>query len=225
MHPEPFIVGRSTSLPDVSQISSEVALQVRSDAQMVFQEYNAVKKDSIQRPFINILPNDGIYKFLEENYTPVFEFPFSKYAAMYFARDRRVRQSESELSNFSPTAPQYPLLIVDEQYEQACIEVESLIMMYMCDLPIQGNPTSLLDCLVQHIKQSDEVLENCYCFLMKQTTANMKQVSEERGWGLFNYILSVKLPPRNLYTYVLYFICKSLFSSEVQVESSLFVHT
>ena len=64
---------------------------------------------------------------------------------------------------------------------------------------------------------SDQNLDNAYCFLMKQTSANMQENSEQRGWELINFLLSVKLPPSYLFAFVLYFICKTLFSCDVSV--------
>ena len=52
---------------------------------------------------------------------------------------------------------------------------------------------------------------------MKQTTANMLQASEKRGWELLAHILTVKLPSYNLYPYVVYYICKALFVNDIQV--------
>ena len=85
---------------------------------MDFQEYNASKKDSVRRPFISLLPEDGIYKFLEENFTYAFEFEFARFASMYFLRDKRTRQSVNDLSNYSPKEPQSPLLPVRRQFPE-----------------------------------------------------------------------------------------------------------
>lgn len=61
------------------------------------------------------------------------------------------------------------------------------------------------------------VADDAFCFLMKQTTANMQQASEKRGWELLCHILSRVTPSRNLFPYVLQFIVTALFANEVQV--------
>ena len=96
---------------------------------MDFQEYNASKKDSVRRPFISLLPEDGIYKFLEENFTYSFEFEFARFASMYFLRDKRTRQSVNDLSNYSPKEPQSPLLPVRRQFFQTTVRTEVIIML------------------------------------------------------------------------------------------------
>ena len=184
---------------------------------MDFQEYNASKKDSVRRPFISLLPEDGIYKFLEENFTYAFEFEFARFASMYFLRDKRTRQSVNDLSNYSPKEPQSPLLPVRRQFFQTTVRTEVIIMLYMSDLPMKENPMSLLDELKSAVLLNDQILDNAYCFLMKQTSANMQENSEQRGWELINYLLSIKLPPPPLFAFVLYFICKTPFSSDVSV--------
>lgn len=169
------------------------------------------------RPFISMLPEDGIYKFLEENFTYVFEFEFSRFASMYFLRDKRARQSVNDLSNYSPKKPQSPLLLVEKEFLERAVRTEVIIMMYMADASMKGSKALLLNELKRAVLDSDQILDNAYCFLMKQTSANRQEDSEQRGWELINFLLAVRLPPPNLFAFVLYFICKTLFSCDVSV--------
>ena len=179
-------------------------------------QYNATNVENIHRPFLRILSNDAIYKALEQAPLP-FCFPFSQYALMYFTRSKHTRQTDSELFNFSPHAPAAPLLNLPTADARDALEAEKLVMMYMRDLPIAGNPSSLLDRLQQYLQKNVNLCDECYCFLMKQITANMLQASEKRGWELLTYLLTVKLPSYNLYPYVVYYICRALLANDVQV--------
>ena len=173
--------------------------------------------ENIRRPFVHILSNDSMYKTLEQSGPLPFCFPFPQYALMYFTRDKHARQSDSELFNYSPHAPMQSLLNLTDADAADALEAEKLIMMYMRDLPIAGNPSMLLDRLTEYLTRNASLCDECYCFLMKQTTANMLQTSEKRGWELLAHILTVKLPSYNLYPYVVYYICKALFVNDIQV--------
>ena len=118
--------------------------------------------------------------------------------------------------------PFISLLPVRRQFFQTTVRTEVIIMLYMSDLPMKENPMSLLDELKSAVLLNDQILDNAYCFLMKQTSANMQENSEQRGWELINYLLSIRLPPPPLFAFVLYFICKTLFSCDVSVFLAFF---
>lgn len=127
-----------------------------------------------------------------------------------------MKHMDSELYNFSTKVPTTSLLVVPEELVPLTIEAKKIMMMYMMDLPISGNPSNWFDRLTEIMKEAylqDEV----YCFLIKQTIANMQQSSEMRGWELINFVLTVRKPSRNLYSYVLHYIIRSLLHSEPQV--------
>lgn len=136
---------------------------------------------------------------------------------MYFLRDRRTRQPDTELFNFSPRAPQSSLRLLSEEETLLAVEVERGMMMYMRDIPVQGNPALIFDTITEVLVTHATVADDAFCFLMKQTTANMQQASEKRGWELLCHILSRVTPSRNLFPYVLQFIVTALFANEVQV--------
>ena len=97
------------------------------------------------------------------------------------------------------------------------LEVEKRIMMYMQDLPIKGNPAFILHAITEVVTHNGLVADEAYCFLMKQTTANMQASSEKRGWEMLCYLLSLVLPSKTLYPFVLTYIIKALFEADVQV--------
>lgn len=181
-----------------------------------YAEYNSTNPLHIHRPFLGILPNDSIYKDIETS-SLVPNFSFSQYAVMYFIRDRRTKQPDTELFNFSPRAPITTLLPLSEMDTVIALSVEKRIMMYMRDLPIEGNPALILDLITEAVTTNQAIADESFCFLMKQTTANMQQSSEKRGWELMCYLLSIVLPSRNLFAYVLWYIKSALFSNEIQV--------
>ena len=169
----------------------------------------------INRPFLSVLLRDGIFKITEEK-SELSSYYFSLFTDMYFRRDTSAKHADSELYNFSPKVPTTSLLVMSSTLVPLAIEAKKIIMMYMMDLPISGNPSMWFDRLTEIMNESclqDEV----YCFLIKQTTANMKQSSEMRGWELMNFALTVRKPSRNLYSYVIHSIIRSLFNSEPQV--------
>ena len=179
-------------------------------------QYNRTNVENIHRPFLRILFFDSIFRSLEESALP-FSFPFYQYALMYFTRKKRSSQADSELFNFSPNPPIAPLLNLPAADARDALEAEKLVMMYMRDLAIEGNPSSLLDKLKHYLTKNVNLCDECYCFLMKQTTANILQTSEKRGWELLTYLLTVKLPSYNLFAYVVYYICKALLANDAQV--------
>ena len=138
---------------------------------------------------------------------------------MYFLRDRRTRQPDTELFTFSPRAPVSSLRLLSEEETALAVEVERGMMMYMRDIPLQGNPALIFDSITEVLVTHATVADDAFCFLMKQTTANMQQASEKRGWELLCHILARVTPSRNLFPYVLQFIVTSLFANEVQVGS------
>lgn len=142
---------------------------------------------------------------------------------MYFVRDRRAKQSDIELMNFSPRAPTTTLIPLPEADAITALSVERRIMMYMRDLPIEGNPALILDLITDAVTSNQAIADESFCFLMKQTTANMQQSSEKRGWELLCYLLSIVLPSNNLFPYVLWYIKSALYSNEIQVSKIVLI--
>ena len=110
------------------------------------------------------------------------------------------------------------LAIVETPQLLSCIAIDAkkIVMMYMKDLPLTDNPTKLFDQLLAFLKNPN-LADEIYCFLIIQTTANMQQTSEIRGWELFNIALAENKPSRNLFSYVLYYILRSLFNNDINV--------
>lgn len=176
----------------------------------------------INRPFLSILPRDGIYKLTEEK-NELSSYYFSQFTDMYFRRDASTKHAEAELYNFSTKVPTTSLLVMSPTLVPLAIEAKKIIMMYMMDLPISGNPSMWFDRLTEIMNESS-LQDEVYCFLIKQTTANMKQSSEMRGWELMNFALTVRKPSRTLYSYVIHSIIRSLFNTEPQVGEALRMH-
>ena len=138
---------------------------------------------------------------------------------MYFTRTRKGKQQEMELYNFSPKPPTIPLLFMGEYEKMMALKVEKQIMMYMQDLSLEENPSTLLTAITEVVTHNQLVADEAYCFLMKQTTANMKACSEQRGWEMICYLLAHAKPSRTLYPFVLSYIVKALFEVDVQVRN------
>ena len=139
---------------------------------------------------------------------------------MYFTRTRKGKQQEMELYNFSPKPPTIPLLFMSEYEKIMALKVEKQIMMYMQDISIEKNPTTLLTEITEVVTHNQLVADEAYCFLMKQTTANMKACSEQMGWEMMCYLLAHAKPSRTLYPFVLSYIVKALFEVDMQVSSN-----
>lgn len=139
---------------------------------------------------------------------------------MYIKHDLPNRHADSDAFLFSTRIPTSSLLMIPEELIPQAIEAKKISMMYMKDLPITGNPSKMLDQLTEFMK-NPFLRDEIYCFLVKQTTANMQQSSETRGWELLNFVLTVQKPSRNLYSYILHYIINSLFNNETQVATGL----
>lgn len=148
-----------------------------------YTEYNSINPLHIHRPFLGILPSDGIFKQLETSSAPS-SFPFAQFAVMYFLRDRRTRQPDTELFTFSPRAPVSSLRLLSEEETALAVEVERGMMMYMRDIPLQGNPALIFDSITEVLVTHATVADDAFCFLMKQTDRQHAQASEKRGWEL-----------------------------------------
>ena len=186
---------------------------------MSYEEYNRINNSVHFRPFIHCLSQDGIYQNTEEHSLDYYSlYQFHYFAAMYFKREYFNKQTEIDLSNFSPKEPTNSLLFLPEHLITKAVEIKKIIMMYMRDLPIIGNPSKWLDQITEALKEpylKDEI----YCFLIKQLTANMQSSSEMYGWELLNFVLSVAKPSRTLFSYILFSIFQSLLDNEIHVLS------
>lgn len=171
---------------------------------------------------MQILSLDGIYKQTEERGVIVSDYHISHFAQMYVANETTGKHADSGSFNFSPKVPTGALLSIPAEFIPQAIEAKKLVMMYMRDLPIAGNPSNMLDDLTEYL-MNPFLCDEIFFFLIKQTTANMQQLSETRGWELLNYVLSVKKPSRNLYSYVLYYIIQGVFNNETQVRLLNFI--
>lgn len=180
------------------------------------EEYNTVNNHHIERPFVSILPQDSIYRWLEGQTISTSDYHIMYYASMYFRRDPSSKYSNSISLNFSPNEPTDSLLYLPLTLVPQAIDAKKIVMMYMKDLPLTDNPTKLFDQLLAFLKNPN-LADEIYCFLIIQTTANMQQTSEIRGWELFNIALAENKPSRNLFSYVLYYILRSLFNNDINV--------
>lgn len=165
---------------------------------------------------MQILSLDGIYKETEERGMIVSDYHISHFAHMYVVSETTGKHADTDSFNFSPKVPTGALLSIPPELVPQSIEAKKIVMMYMRDLPITGNPSNMLTDLEEYL-MNPFLCDEVFFFLIKQTTANMQQASETRGWELLNYVLTVKKPSRSFYSYVLYYIIQGVFNNETQV--------
>jgi len=113
--------------------------------------------------------------------------------------------SSAKRTIYSKSAIKDSLLnIKDPKVNKESVRMFQDVMKYMGDYPTTSPSTEVGQRIVQKaLEYGEELQDELYCQLMKQTTENNNQESKFHGWELFLLAVSVFLPSEKLTPYVM----------------------
>ncbi|KAK8800746.1 hypothetical protein WA158_000071 [Blastocystis sp. Blastoise] len=147
------------------------------------------------------------------------DYSFYSYAKMSFQRDMKkgvfTKVNINDLINYSTTTPLHTLNVLKGSNIPEALELCSIIMKYMGDLPETGGktPADYKNTLKISTMYSFDLLEESLCFCIKQTNNNPFFEREVKGWELIAFLLSVKsiTNERVIYPYLLHIIADNIY--------------
>jgi hypothetical protein len=141
------------------------------------------------------------------------QFQFAKHRKGWFNRMFRVGEiaDEQQLLRFKKSLIKKALLKQNRHLDTLAIQVFKNVMSYMGDRSSSKQPNDHAKKLLRNLMTAPAGLrDEAYMQLVKQTTDNPKETSNEKGWELLFYFVSTFPPSKNLRPFLVEYIGKNM---------------